>query len=196
MSEAEDKYGRFFREHNIDIQAIEEAALGGGGGGVTLAGVSDFPGSVGEFNQVGVGTKAARDDHTHGGATVAQFETLDSAVDALDARLDALEAGPVNLTDGATINTDASLGNHFRVTLGGNRTLANPTNAEDGQRILFEITQDGTGSRTLTLGNKFAFGADITELTLSTAIGKKDFVGVQYNSTADKFYVIAVAKGY
>lgn len=189
MPEPEDKYGRFFREHNIDIQAIEEAALSGGGGGVTLAGPTDYPGSIGEFNQVGVGTKAARSDHTHGGPSTAEFASLET-------RVDALEAGPVNLTDGATINTNAALGNHFRVTLGGNRTLANPTNAADGQRILFEITQDGTGSRTLTLGNKFAFGADITELTLSTAAGKKDFVGVQYNSSADKFYIIAVAKGY
>lgn len=189
MSEAEDKYGRFFREHNIDIEAIEEAAFSGGGGGVTLAGESDLPGTIAGSNQVGVSTKAARSDHTHSGPTTVQFDTL-------DARLDALEVGPVNLTDGATINTNASLGSHFRVTLGGNRTLANPTNADDGQRILFEITQDGTGSRTLTLGNKFAFGADITELTLSTTAGKKDFVGVQYNSSADKFYVIAVAKGY
>lgn len=31
MPEPEDKYGRFFREHNIDIEAIEEAALNGGG---------------------------------------------------------------------------------------------------------------------------------------------------------------------
>jgi hypothetical protein len=193
--EAEDKYGRFFREHNIDIEAIEEAAFSGGGG-VTLAGASDYPGSIGEFNQVGVGTKAARSDHTHGGPSTAQFGTLQTQVDGLDTRIDALEAGPVNLTDGVTINTNAALGNHFRVTLGGNRTLANPTNATDGQRILFEVTQDGTGSRTLTLGNKFAFGADITEVTLSTTAGKKDFVGVQYNSSADKFYVIAVAKGY
>lgn len=193
--EAEDKYGRFFREHNIDIEAIEEAALNSGGG-VTLAGVADYPGSIGEFNQVGVGTKAARSDHTHGGPSTAEFDALETQIGTLDTRLDALEAGPVNLTDGATINTNAALGNHFRVTLGGNRTLANPTNAADGQRILFEITQDGTGSRTLTLGNKFTFGADITELTLSTAVNKKDFVGVQYNSTADKFYVIAVAKGY
>lgn len=189
MPEPEDKYSRFFREHNIDIEAIEEAAFSGEGGGVQLSGVSDYPGAIAEFNQVGVGTKAARSDHTHSGPSLEEFT-------ALDARLDALEAGPVNLTDGVTINTNAALGNHFRVTLGGNRTLANPTNATDGQRILFEITQDGTGSRTLTLGNKFAFGADIIEVTLSTVAGKKDFVGVQYNSSADKFYVIAVAKGY
>lgn len=187
--EAEDKYSRFFREHNIDIEAIEEAAFNGGEGGIQLAGVSDLPTSIAGTNQVGVGTKAARSDHTHAGPTTAQF-------DSLDARIDALEIGPINLTDGATISTNAALGNHFRVVLGGNRTLANPTNASDGQRILFEITQDNAGSRTLTLGNKFAFGADITEVTLSTASNKKDFIGVQYNSSSDKFYVIAVAKGY
>lgn len=45
MPEPEDKYSRFFREHNIDIEAIEEAALNGGGGGVTdhgaLTGLND-----------------------------------------------------------------------------------------------------------------------------------------------------------
>jgi hypothetical protein len=135
MSELEDKYSRFFREHNIDIETIE--------------------------------TNAA-----------------------------IASATPVNLTDGSTINTDASLGNHFRVTLAGNRTLANPIGARDGQRILFEIIQDGIGSRTLALGNKFAFGSDITEVTLSTSAGKRDFIGVQYNEDADKFYVLAVARGY
>ena len=41
----------------------------------------------------------------------------------------------VTLTDAATIATDASLGNLFRVTLGGNRTLGNPTNPVDGQKV-------------------------------------------------------------
>ncbi|MFX8844617.1 hypothetical protein ABTM93_19255, partial [Acinetobacter baumannii] len=54
----------------------------------------------------------------------------------------------VALTDAASIAVDCTLGNHFRVTLGGNRTLANPTGATDGQRLVFEVIQDGTGSRT------------------------------------------------
>ena len=45
MPEAEDKYSRFFREHNIDIEAIEEAAFSGGQGGASdhgaLTGLSD-----------------------------------------------------------------------------------------------------------------------------------------------------------
>ena len=68
----------------------------------------------------------------------------------------------------ATISTDAGLGNRFRVTLGGNRTLANPTNAVDGQQMVWEIIQDATGSRTITLGTKFVLGTDITAVTLTT----------------------------
>ena len=72
----------------------------------------------------------------------------------------------------------------------------NPTNATDGQKLLFEIIQDATGSRTLTLDTKFAFGTDITAFTATTTASKRDFLGVVYNSTADKFYVIGIQKGY
>ena len=108
----------------------------------------------------------------------------------------ALIPDPVALSDAATIAVDASLGNHFRVTLGGNRTLGNPTNATDGQKLLFEIIQDGTGSRTLALDTKYAFGTDITSFTATTTLNKRDFLGVVYNGTADKFYVIGIQKGY
>lgn len=102
----------------------------------------------------------------------------------------------VALTDQATIATDASLGNYFRVTLGGNRTLGNPTNALNGQKLLFEIIQDGTGGRTLALDTKFALGSDIATTTLTTTASARDFIGCVYNSTADKFYIIAFVKGY
>ncbi len=103
---------------------------------------------------------------------------------------------PVTLTDATTIATDASLGTHFRVTLGGNRTLGNPTNPTDGQKIMWEIIQDATGSRTLTLDTNFALGADITTVTLSTTASKRDFIGAVYNQAAGKWYVIAFVKGY
>jgi hypothetical protein len=103
---------------------------------------------------------------------------------------------PVALTDAATIATDASLGNHFRVTLGGNRTLGNPTNPTDGQKIMWELIQDGTGSRTITLGGAFTLGTEISSTTLSTAAGKRDFLGAVYNAGASKWYVIAFVKGY
>jgi len=102
----------------------------------------------------------------------------------------------VALTDAATVATDASLGDRFKVTLGGNRTLGNPTNAYDGQQIVWEIIQDGTGSRTITLDTKFAFGADIASVTLTTTASKRDFLTAIYDSTADKFYVVGFVKGY
>jgi hypothetical protein len=100
------------------------------------------------------------------------------------------------LTDAATIATDASTGNHFRVTLTGNRTLGNPTNATDGQKIVWEVIQDGTGSRTLAFGNKFAFGADVATCTVSTAANKRDFIGAIYNSGTDLFYLTSCVRGY
>ncbi len=103
---------------------------------------------------------------------------------------------PVALTDAATVATDASLGNHFRVTLGGNRTLGNPTNLTDGQRLMWEIVQDGTGSRTLTLDTKFDLGTDIAAVVLSTAIGARDFLGAIYNSATDQLDVVAYVRGY
>jgi hypothetical protein len=102
----------------------------------------------------------------------------------------------ITLADAATIATDASLGNHFRVTLGGNRTLGNPTNPTDGQKIMWEIIQDATGSRTIALGAKFALGTDISTVTLTTTANKRDFLGAVYNASTDKWYIVAFVKGY
>jgi hypothetical protein len=106
------------------------------------------------------------------------------------------EMAPVTLTDAATVATDASLGDYFRVTLGGNRTLGNPTNMIDGQRVIWEIIQDATGTRTITLGSAFALGTDIAAVTLTTTASKRDFLGAVYNSAAAKWYVVAFVKGY
>ena len=77
------------------------------------------------------------------------------------------------LTDAASIATDLALSNNFAITLGGNRTLANPTNTVAGQSGSIFITQDGTGSRTLAFGTNFKFVAG-TAPTLSTAASSID----------------------
>lgn len=111
--------------------------------------------------------------------------------------IDADEPDPlVTLTDGANIATDCALGQRFRVTLGGNRTLDNPTNPQDGFQYVWEFIQDATGSRTISLGSKFAFGTDITALTLTLTASKRDFMTAIYNSAADKFFIVGVSKGY
>jgi len=77
------------------------------------------------------------------------------------------------LTDGATITPDLADSNNFSVTLGGNRTLANPSNIVAGQSGSFFITQDGTGSRTLAYGSYYDFAGG-TAPTLSTTAGAVD----------------------
>lgn len=79
----------------------------------------------------------------------------------------------VALTDASSIATDLSLGNNFSVTLGGSRTLANPTNIVAGQSGVITITQDGTGSRTLAYGSYFKFAGGSAPV-LSTAAGAVD----------------------
>lgn len=106
---------------------------------------------------------------------------------------------PVALSDGANIATNAALGNYFRVTLGGNRTLDAPTNAVDGQQIVYEFIQDGTGSRTLTLASGtggFILGTDITSTTLTTTASKTDYMTCVYNSTAQRWRVVGFVKGF
>jgi hypothetical protein len=101
----------------------------------------------------------------------------------------------VALTDAATIATDASLGNHFTVTLAGNRTLGNPTNPVDGQMVLYVIRQDATGSRTLAFGADFRATTDVALPTLSTAAAKTDYIGFRYNGTDSKWDCLSVVKG-
>jgi len=77
------------------------------------------------------------------------------------------------LTDGTTITPDFSDSNNFSVTLGGNRTLANPTNLVAGQSGAIFISQDGTGSRTLAFGSYWDFTGG-TAPTLTTTASAVD----------------------
>ena len=79
------------------------------------------------------------------------------------------------LTDAASITNNFALGNNFLVTLGGNRTLAAPTNAVAGQSGTIHIIQDGTGSRTLGYNTAWQF-VSATVPTLSTGAGDVDIL--------------------
>jgi hypothetical protein len=82
------------------------------------------------------------------------------------------------LTDGATITPNFDTSQNFSVTLGGNRTLANPNNIDAGQTGSIFVTQDGTGSRTLAFGNKWAFvgGTTPTLTTTAAAVDRIDYI--------------------
>lgn len=96
------------------------------------------------------------------------------------------------LTDGATVTPDFSLGNMFRLQLGGNRTLANPTNLVAGQSGCIDLYQDSTGSRTLAYqwGWQFAGG---TAPTLTTAARAKDKLSYSVDVYAQATVTITIA---
>jgi hypothetical protein len=82
------------------------------------------------------------------------------------------------LTDAATITPDFGANQNFTVTLGGNRTLANPTNIVVGQTGSIFVVQDGTGSRTLSFGTyyDFAGGTAPTISTTANAVDRIDYI--------------------
>ena len=90
------------------------------------------------------------------------------------------------LTDATNISVPAGITDSFRVTLGGNRTLSNPTGLYDGQVINIRILQDATGSRTLAYGSKYKFPGGAP--ALSTAANAKDFLSCQYDTADDTLF--------
>ena len=61
------------------------------------------------------------------------------------------------------------------MTLGGNRTLGNPTNVSEMVGGVIEVIQDGTGGRTLALGANWVTAGGVAP-TFSTAAGAKDLI--------------------
>jgi hypothetical protein len=113
-----------------------------------------------------------------GSLTLANAAKLASAQSFTAAQRGAVTA----LTDGSTITPDFAAANNFSVTLGGNRTLANPTNLVAGQSGIIVITQDGTGSRTLAYGSYFKF-SNGTAPTLTTTASAVDVLAYYVESS-------------
>ena len=101
--------------------------------------------------------------------TQAQADAKFAQVAANNTFTKAQRGAVVALTDGATITPDFADGNNFSVTLGGNRTLANPSNQTAGQSGAITITQDGTGSRTLAYGSNWKFSNGTAPVLTTTA---------------------------
>jgi hypothetical protein len=103
------------------------------------------------------------------GQTIAGYGLLDGAQVWTKGQRGEITA----LVDGATIAPDFADSNNFSVTLSGNRTLANPVNLAAGQSGCIWITQDGTGSRTLSYDNYWDFTGGAAP-TLTTTAGAVD----------------------
>lgn len=125
-------------------------------------------------------------------ATILKSADIGVTVEAYDANIAKLnvteaftkgQSGAVTaLTDGSTITPNFANSNNFSVTLGGNRTLANPSNIVAGQSGIIVITQDSTGSRTLSYGSYWKFASG-TAPTLTTTANAVDVLAYYTNST-------------
>src|SRR4030042_4978714 len=78
-------------------------------------------------------------------------------------------------SDAATITFDLNAGNEHMVTLGGNRVLA-LSNPSVGQVFLIRLSQDDTGTRTVTWFSTIRWTGG-TIPTLTTTINKADVFG-------------------
>jgi hypothetical protein len=76
------------------------------------------------------------------------------------------------VADAPILNWNADLGGVFQVTLGGNRTMAAPTNLVAGGNYTMIIKQDANGSRSLNWNAVYKFEGGIK--TLSTAANAVD----------------------
>ncbi len=163
---------------SVDTTAVADNAITG----AKIAMTSDARGDILYYN----GTDYARLAKGSSG-TVLKMGANDPAwgTDTAGADLDTAntftkgQRGEITaLSDGSTITPDFNDSNNFSVTLGGNRTLANPSNLTVGQSGSIFVTQDGTGSRTLAYGSywDFAGGTAPTLTTTASAVDRIDYV--------------------
>jgi hypothetical protein len=151
--------------------------------GLAMRGVSDM--GVGTINATGyyLSGTAFGNAVTFAKATSAQF--LAATADKVLTPDNVWGAmAEVTLTDGATISWDMSTGVDFVVTLGGARTLANPTNTRVGQKGRLLIIQGTGGSKTLALSSNLKTDGG-GGLTLSTAAGAKDWCYYDVRSSTE-----------
>ena len=135
---------------------------------------------------------------TVGGTVLAEVTAspASAAARATTVEPGAVSPAVVHLTDAGTIAVDASLGNDFRVTIAGNRTMGTPSNPVDGEQIIFQITQ-GTGAPfTITWGSGYEFSTALPQPTLSTGAGQTDLLGFVYNATTGTWLLAAFLNGF
>jgi hypothetical protein len=137
---------------------------------------------------LGLGTAATGDV----GADVQAYDANTAKLNAIQSWSRAQRGSVTALTDAANIALDLSLGNNFSVTLAGNRTLDNPTNAVAGQSGVIVVTQDATGSRSLSFGANYKFAGG-TAPTLSIAADAIDTLFYYVKSANEIFISSALA---
>lgn len=116
---------------------------------VELGGLHDFSQRDEKTDPVGADTLLINDSEDSGAAKRLTLTNLVAWIRSVATTWAAAQSSNiVELTDGATVTPDFEDGNHFRLTIGGDRTIANPANKPSaGMGAILEITQDGAGGR-------------------------------------------------
>jgi hypothetical protein len=130
------------------------------------------------------------------GGTVLTEALASPAGAATTTEVGGLAPAVVSLTDAATIAVNASLGNDFRLTIGNNRIMGNPTSPVDGQKIVFQITQGPGAPYTLTWGSNYSFSTALPQPTLSTTAGQTDLLAFIYNAAKGTWLFAAFVAGF
>jgi hypothetical protein len=113
------------------------------------------------------------------GSSTASSGAFTSISSSTNATLKDIRETVYSLTYASTITPDVANGTIQKVTLTGNVTFSAFSNPVAGQSMTLIVTQDGTGSRTLTSTMKWSGGTK----TLSTAAGSIDIISVFYDGT-------------
>lgn len=129
------------------------------------------------------------------GITDAVGTTGNQSVAGVKTFTDTVHLEVATITYGATMAIDAAAANKFHITLTGNGTISNPTNAVDGRVITFRLRQDGGGSRIPVWDTKYRFVGDLASVVLSTTGGAIDRLAFEYDSTDDRWDCISFLKG-
>jgi hypothetical protein len=116
------------------------------------------------------------------GVTVQSYDAATAKTDEAQTYTAGQRGEVTVLLDAATIAIDLNDSNFFSVTLGDNRTLGNPTNMAPGQSGAIFITQDATGTRTLTYESNWNFAGG-TAPALSTVANSVDVLVYMVRTT-------------
>ena len=119
--------------------------------------------------------------------------TLASGVPAW-AKVTALAVSDTDTSNTGSVTLDFATNSNFILTFTGNVTLANPTTEAIGQSGIIMCIQDGTGSRTLSLGTDYETAA-AGGITLSTAADSVDIIPY-FVQSASNILLGAVQKAF
>lgn len=99
------------------------------------------------------------------------------------------------LTSAASVSIDCSSGYRASVVAAHDITFSF-SGANDFDKLILEITQDGIGGRTMSWPSNIRYGDEITEIIISTAANSTSYVGFIYHATSGKYDVVANVSGY